>query len=346
MSELTMAAAEGNVPTAARSIEIITEEILFYKRQAGSAIIEIGRRLNEAKEQLEHGEWLPWLQEKVDFSERSAQNFMRLAREYEKSAEIADLGASKALALLALPVSERTEFVAEKHEVNGEEKSVAEMTAAELKQAIAERDEARRALDEERANGEGAALKLAEMEQDKAKMAEDMKFLNERLAGLNDEVAEKERELAELRSRPVDVAVQYQTDPKELELARAEAAQAKAAEMSARVEKAEKALAKAKAEREKAEEEQKQLQARLDAANAKITTITEDVERLRKEAQMAGDKELTQFMLLFEQEQEGANKMKGILQKLDYSGRKELADKLRKAMAALAEQIGKAAEPC
>lgn len=342
MSELSMAAVEGTAP-AVRSIEIITEEILFYKRQAGSAIIEIGRRLNEAKEQLSHGEWLPWLQEKVDFSERSAQNFMRLAREYEKSAEIADLGASKALALLALPESERADFVAEKHEVNGEEKSVGEMTGAELKQVIKERDEALRLLNEERAAGEGAAMKIAEAEQDKAKMAEDMKFLNERLAGLNDEVAQKERELEELRSRPVDVAVQYQTDPKELEVARAEGAQAKAAEMNAKVEKAEKALTKAKEEREKAEAEQKRLQASLDTARAKISAVTEDLERLRKEAQLAGDKELTKFMLLFEQGQETVNKMHGILQKMDYSGQKETADKLRKALAALAEQVGKVA---
>lgn len=343
MSELTMAAMEGTVPETVRSIEIITEEILFYKRQAGSAIIEIGRRLNEAKEQLSHGEWLPWLQGKVDFSERSAQNFMRLAREYEKSAEIADLGASKALALLALPVSERADFVAEKHEVNGEEKSVAEMTGAELKQAIAERDEARRLLEEERAACEGATLRMAEVEEDKAKMAEDMRFLNERLAGLNDEVAEKERELAELRSRPVDVAVQYQTDPKELDVARKEAAAEAEQKMAAKIEKTEKALAKAKEEREKAETEQKHLQARLDAANAKITTITEDAERLRKEAQMAGDKELTAFMIHFEQGQDILKKMKGILQKMDYSGRKETADKLRKALAALADSVSEAA---
>lgn len=326
-----------------RSIEIITEEILFYKRQAGSAIIEIGRRLNEAKERLSHGEWLPWLQEKVDFSERSAQNFMRLAREYEKSAEIADLGASKALALLALPDSERADFVAGKHEVNGEEKTVAEMTGAELKQAIKERDEAIRQLNEERAAGEGTAIRLAEVEQDKAKMAADMKFLNERLEGLNEEVAKKEQELADLRSKPVDVAVQYQTDPKELDAARKEAAAEAEQKMAAKIEKAEKALERAKDEKAKAEAEQKRLQASLDNARVKITAVTEDLERVRKEAQLAGDKELTKFMLLFEQGQETVNKMHGILQKMDYSGQKETADKLRKALAALADSVSKVA---
>ena len=99
MEDAKRTAAELGLEETPRPLELITEEIVFYKRQAGASIIEIGRRLNEAKAQLSHGEWLPWLREKVDLSERSAQNFMRLAREYSKSAEIADLGAAKALAL-------------------------------------------------------------------------------------------------------------------------------------------------------------------------------------------------------------------------------------------------------
>ena len=63
-----------------RDIDVITEEINFYKQQAGMAILEIGKRLVEAKDQLSHGEWLPWLEKKVEFSERSAQQYIRLWR--------------------------------------------------------------------------------------------------------------------------------------------------------------------------------------------------------------------------------------------------------------------------
>ena len=119
-----------------RGIETITEEIIFYKNVGGQAVIEIGRRLTEAKAQLKHGEWLPWLREKVEFSETSAQNFMRIAREYGNTHLVGDLGASKALVLLALPASERENFAQEKHVVNGEEKSVSEMSKRELEEAI------------------------------------------------------------------------------------------------------------------------------------------------------------------------------------------------------------------
>lgn len=64
-----------------RPIETITAEIRILKARAGEDIIGIGQRLIEAKEQLPHGEWLPWLENEVQFSERSAQQFMRIAKE-------------------------------------------------------------------------------------------------------------------------------------------------------------------------------------------------------------------------------------------------------------------------
>lgn len=69
-------------PAEVRTIETITGDILEAKRQGGEAILTIGRCLIEAKEMLSHGEWRSWLEERVEFSERSAQRFMRLAREW------------------------------------------------------------------------------------------------------------------------------------------------------------------------------------------------------------------------------------------------------------------------
>lgn len=68
-------------PAEGRTIEVITDEILDAKRTGGEAILTIGRCLIEAKDMLPHGEWKNWLVDRVEFSERSAQRLMRLARE-------------------------------------------------------------------------------------------------------------------------------------------------------------------------------------------------------------------------------------------------------------------------
>ena len=76
-----------NVPMAAqRDIKTVTTEIRTLHRQAQCMVlgyaIEIGRRLKEAKAMLDHGQWGPWLREEVDFSQSSANNFMRIFEEY------------------------------------------------------------------------------------------------------------------------------------------------------------------------------------------------------------------------------------------------------------------------
>lgn len=191
-----------------RDIEVITGEILFFKAQAGGAILEIGRRLIEAKEQLDHGQWLAWLEEKVEFSERSARRFMHLARECSNWPALADLGATKALALLALPESEREDFISEPHEVNGEEKTVREMSTRELEQAIRERDEARQVAESARAEAKAANEARAQAERNLKAANASIKGYKDDVKTLIDEADRLQGELKELRSRPVEVAVE------------------------------------------------------------------------------------------------------------------------------------------
>ncbi len=64
-----------------------------------------GDLLIEAKEQVKHGQWLPWLAEHCSISERTAQLYMRLAKarpEVEAKAQrVADLSLRGAIAALA-----------------------------------------------------------------------------------------------------------------------------------------------------------------------------------------------------------------------------------------------------
>lgn len=293
-------------PTEGRPIETITSEILHLKQQAGTAILEIGRRLIEAKKVLPHGEWLPWLEDKAEFSERAAQNLMRLSREWTNPQALADLGATKALTLLALPADEREMFIAETHVVNGEEKTVSDMTTRQLEQAIKDRDESKAALEK--------------LQAETAQVAKAKELTEEELNRVR-------AELEELRSKPVEVAV-MQVDQEAIDRAKAEALD----ELQAVIEKAQKDRAAAK-------DRLKQVRAELDTAQTEL----ESMKKSRAEALTANDKDLNEFNVYFIQSQELANKMRGVLLKFTARDDKTTAEKLSKAMAQLAEAIKGAA---
>ena len=315
-------------PKEGRGIEAITREILDAKRRGGEAILTIGRCLSEAKQALPHGEWLPWLTEQVEFSPRTAQNFMRLAREWSNTQALADLGAAKALTLLALPTEEREAFISENHVVDGEEKTVIDMTSRELERAIRERKEAQEAAAKAQAEASAA-------EQARAKMEEDMKLLNVRLSGAQEDreqaaqaVARLEAQLAELKEKPVDVAVETVVDQAAIEKARAEAV----AGMQAKLDQAREA-------KKRAEDKQKIAEEALEQARLQL----EEQAREEKKAALGADKDLAQFEVLFDQTQSNVYKMQGILLKV--RGRDETAaGKLCKAIRALAEAVGRCAE--
>lgn len=65
-----------------RPLGVIETEINFYKQQTATGMIEIGKRLIEAKSQLEHGQWGKWLEERVDFTRQTAHKFMTIANKY------------------------------------------------------------------------------------------------------------------------------------------------------------------------------------------------------------------------------------------------------------------------
>ena len=122
------------------TIETVTEEILDLKRDFAENSFYIGQRLNEAKELLPHGEWLPWLEGRVNFSQRTAQKFMQIAREYEGNPKLVrELGSEKAFALLALPEEEREKIAVEGAVVDGKTKAAADLTTRDVKQIVQER---------------------------------------------------------------------------------------------------------------------------------------------------------------------------------------------------------------
>ena len=309
---------EKHSTTPVRDIETITSEILDYKRVGGEAILAIGQRLTEAKAILPHGEWLPWLTEQVDFSERSAQNFMRLAREWSNPQALADLGASKALSLLALPADERDQFIEMPHEINGEQKTVSEMTSRELEQAI----KAQKAAEERAASLESELQAQRQVTADKLGQAA------AEVAEKDAAVSRLQKELDELKARPVDVAVMA-VDADAIEKAKAEAV----AEMQSKLDKAKAVADKAKENQRKAEDALQALEAKLEVAS-----------KAEKRESIAADEDLTMFRVVLEGVVDQVNKLHGMLLKVRSKGREADAERLGKALQSLADQVRRAAQ--
>ena len=301
-------------PAEERTIEVVTGDILEAQRKGGEAVLTIGRCLIEAKDMLRHGEWLPWLAEKVGYSEKTAQNFMRLAREFSNPQAIADLGATKALKLLALPADEREQFVADHN--------VIDMTTRQLEAAIKERDEARahaQQAEQERSEAQQSAQKLQETLHD---VLEDRSDAYQRLEKLTEE-------LDELKARPVEVAVETVVDQEAINKAKDEVR----GEMQAKLDKAKEEAAKAKRRQKEAE-----------AAAKLAESQFQDAERARKNAVLSADEDMAAFKVLFNQSQDNANKMRGILLKFRARKDQAAAQGVEKALKALAEAIGRCTE--
>ena len=146
------------ITTTGRSIQTVTAEIVAISNQAAQmaymSMVEIGRRLTEAKELVPHGEWGQYLKNEVQFSQRTANNFIQI---FERSGgansqTFANLGYSQIVRLLALP-EEDVEELAQTHDV-------AAMSVRELDQIIRERDAARKAQEQAEAHAAETAEAL------------------------------------------------------------------------------------------------------------------------------------------------------------------------------------------
>lgn len=172
------------------------------------AAIDIGQRLVEVKAAVGHGNWGKWLLENVDYSERTAQNLIRLYEEYGRGQGslfgeagnpqlVADLSVSQAIALLGIKdADERAEFI--------EKNDVAAMTKRELEEAIRERNEAREELAAAREaaeNGEKAEKKIAAYRERLTKAEASAAENEEKATAAEEELSTLRTELREAKAK-------------------------------------------------------------------------------------------------------------------------------------------------
>ena len=110
--------SEDNGPLATLAASINEEHRLVVTtvRSGLEHARRAGDLLAEAKEQVPHGEWLPWLAANCAVSERQAQNYMRIASRWdvlknETRCGFGELSLRAALAILAEPAERGPELV-------------------------------------------------------------------------------------------------------------------------------------------------------------------------------------------------------------------------------------------
>lgn len=317
--------AKVQTDVAERGINDVTREIVELKQQAVAVItcyvIEIGRRLREAKDMLPHGEWGAWLKDQVQFSQSTAENYMKIFDEYgadqisffglAKSETIGNLPYTKALKLLALPEGERENFI--------KENNVAEISTREMDRLIEEKKKAE--AERDAANERAEKLEASKADYVNAKHKADelgakVSALEGKLAKAEEAKKKADAKLKELKENPevpADVIDKIKSE-----------AEAKAAsEADAKHEEAIKGIREEldNAKRDKEEAERKALLSADRLAEAE------------KKVKMSSP-EAAVFKVRFEEAQRALSAVDKAL--IDVEGvDAELAEKFRKAMSAL-----------
>ncbi len=334
-----------------RDIRTVTVEIRQLHRQGQEMalryIVEIGRRLKEAKEMLEHGEWGQWVKDELPFSQSTAGNFMRIFEEYSteqtslfggevKSQALANLSYTKALRLLAIEDEGEREAFVEEHDVDA-------MSTRELEQAIRERDEARRRVAELEISGGNAAMEIDEL---KAKLADVPQLIGEAAKELEDKLKDAEERLKKVEGDRGSAfrekqELQKQADDLRAKLKAAQDAEAKAREAAKKAKDELKAL-KDKGAEVPAEELEKLRSAAEKAAAEKSAAAVREAEARAEELRRslaAADPDTAVFKELFTAVQTDFGRMGALVQRIRERDAGK-ADKLKAAVGAVLGSFG------
>lgn len=190
---------------AVRSIEIVTAEITMIRDNARrvflESVIQIGTRLEEAKQLVPQGEWTAYLTDKLGYKPSTAQNYMRIAREFGggqvsltgKTAADAfgQLSYSQILPLLGMAEEEREELA--------EENDLSSMSSREIAALVKERDEAKANADRLKEKDKLLRSKLREANKERDKAQSSLSDATQREKDLAERLDELEKRPAEVR---------------------------------------------------------------------------------------------------------------------------------------------------
>lgn len=310
-----------------RTPEIIAAEIRYIDQKAKAVVlescIEIGRRLIEAKALVSHGEWGKWLEENVNYSQSTANNFMGICKKFgseqtnlflSSSQAFENLTYTKAVAMLGVPMEDIEEFLESKpveqmstrefqDEIEQLKKRLGEKEQ-EIDKSIEERQKYQTRCQEEINRAAGFEKKLKAQLEAAEKAKQDAEALKEKHKKSRQRVEELETQIAQLENRPAE------PDQQVLSQLQSDAQKAAEERLQAQIQKLEE-------EKQRAEEKARQ--------------EAEKAARLEKQMEMTGDNELLQFNSHFQEVQKEFNTLFKLLDQIVQKS-PEKAGKLREAI--------------
>lgn len=196
---------------AVRSIEIVTAEITMIRDNARKvfleSVIQIGTRLEEAKQMVPQGEWTAYLTDKLGYKPSTAQNYMRIAREFGggqvsltgKTAADAfgQLSYSQILPLLGMAEEEREELA--------EENDLPSMSSREIAALVKERDEAKEAAEKATAEKAAAELKFEGAAKARETVLHELKLAQDECDVVKQTAADLQEQLDAIEDKPAEV---------------------------------------------------------------------------------------------------------------------------------------------
>ena len=274
----------------------ILEAAFTYAKRS---CFEIGKRLEEAKSAVPFGEWGEWLEKNVSYSVSTANDLMRIYREFgdeqinmltgKSDAEVFEgLSQSQMVALFGLPKALRAEFVEE----HREELESGELSSRKLKEEIKRLNEIIDKKDKEIRDNDESYGDLVIQKKAAEALA---KEASERAVAAEAKAIDLQLRFDELNERPLEVAkvteTIYEASPQQIEEIRRAAfleadeknakdaakLQAKADKAQAEVDKLKEKIKKAgEADEKKISELEGKLAAKESEVDAKIKEAVEN----------------------------------------------------------------------
>lgn len=229
---------------AVRSIEIVTAEITMIRDNVRKvfleSVIQIGTRLEEAKQMVPSGEWTAYLTDKLGYKPSTAQNYMRIAREFGggqvsltgKTAADAfgQLSYSQVLPLLGMAEEEREELA--------EENDLPSMSSREIAALVKERDEAKANADKFKEKDKLLRSKLREANEERDKAQSSLSDATQREKDLAERLDELEKRPAEVRELTEEELEEIRSKVREENAEAAKAAEERARAAEEKLDKA------------------------------------------------------------------------------------------------------------